>query len=181
MEDNIHEKTFGVNRLSKRAKELTNQSYLVNLRRVICHRLLIELFSFISSAGGKRLRRKASRFQTILLIITGCFLLSSCSGGKKETPVAALPVEVAPVAQKKVPIQLKVIGNVQAYSTVSLKSRIAGQIIRVYFKEGDDVKKGDLLFMIDPRPLEAAVKQSEANLERDMAQVKQAEANLERD
>ena len=142
----------------------------------------MELFSFILSAEGNRLRKKASRFQTILLIIIiGCFLLSSCSGGKKETPVAALPVEVAPVAQKKVPIQLKVIGNVQAYSTVSVKSRVAGQIIRVYFKEGDDVKKGDLLFMIDPRPLEAAVKESEAKLGRDLAMVQQAKANLERD
>ena len=141
----------------------------------------MELFFFISSTEGYRLSKKASRFQTILLIIIGCFLLSSCSGGKKETPVAALPVEVAPVAQKRVPVQLKVIGNVQAYSTVSLKSRVAGQIIRVYFKEGDDVKKGDLLFMIDPRSLEAAVKESEAKLGRDLAMVQQAKANLERD
>jgi multidrug efflux system membrane fusion protein len=93
----------------------------------------------------------------------------------------ALPVEVATVVRKTVPVQLRVIGNVQAYSTVTVKSRVAGQIMRVYFKEGDDVKKGELLFMIDPRPFEAALKQAEANLERDLAQVKQAEANLERD
>jgi multidrug efflux system membrane fusion protein len=127
------------------------------------------------------LRRKASRFQTILLIIIGCFLLSFCSGGKKETPVAHLPVEVAPVVQKKVPIQLKVIGNVQAYSSVSLKSRVAGQIMRVYFKEGDDVKKGNLLFTIDPRVCEAAFKEAEAKLGKDLAMVQQAKANLERD
>jgi len=53
--------------------------------------------------------------------------------------------------------------------------------MQVHFKEGEDVKKGNLLFMIDPRPFEAALKQAEANLERDMAQVRQAEANLERD
>ncbi len=58
------------------------------------------------------------------------------------------------------------------------KTLIGGEIIRVTFKEGQDVKKGDLLFTIDPRPLEAALKQAEANLERDIAQVKQAEADL---
>ena len=109
------------------------------------------------------------------------FLLSSCSGEKKERPVAALPVEVAPVVQKTVPVQLRIIGNVQAYSTVTLKSRVPGQITRVYFTEGQDVTKGELLFMIDPRPFEAALKQAEANLERDLAHVKQAESNLVRD
>ena len=92
-----------------------------------------------------------------------------------------MPVEVATAVQKTVPVQLRAIGNVQAYSTVSVKSRIAGQLMRVYFKEGQDVKNGELLFLIDPRPFEAALKQAEANLERDLAQVKQAEANLERD
>lgn len=115
------------------------------------------------------------------LFILGVFLLSACSGEKRESTVVALPVEVAPVVQKRVPLQVRVIGNVQAYSTVTVKSRVAGQIMRVYFTEGQDVKKSDLLFMIDPRPFEAALKQAEANLERDMAQVKQAEANLERD
>jgi multidrug efflux system membrane fusion protein len=95
--------------------------------------------------------------------------------------VAPSPVEVAPVVQKKVPIQLKVIGNVQAYSSVSVKSRVAGQITRVYFKEGDDVRKGAPLFMIDPRACEAAFKEAEAKLGRDLALVQQAKANLERD
>jgi len=125
------------------------------------------------------MNRKA--FCSSVFIVTGLLLLSSCSGEKGERPVVALPVEVATVVRKTVPVQLRVIGNVQAYSTVTVKSRVAGQIMRVYFKEGDDVKKGELLFMIDPRPFEAALKQAEANLERDLAQVKQAEANLERD
>jgi len=116
----------------------------------------------------------------IISVMIGLFLLSSC-GGKKERPVEAWPVEVAAAVQKTVPVQLRVIGNVQAYSTVSVKSRIAGQLMRVYFKEGQDVRKGELLFTIDPRPFEAALKQAEANLERDIAQVKQAEANIEKD
>jgi multidrug efflux system membrane fusion protein len=123
--------------------------------------------------------RKA--FCSSIFLFIGLFLLSSCSGERKEGPVVALPVEVAPVVQKTVPVQLRIIGNVQAYSTVTLKSRVPGQIMRVYFTEGQDVTKGELLFMIDPRPFEAALKQAEANLERDLAQVKQAEANLERD
>lgn len=92
----------------------------------------------------------------------------------------AWPVEVTAAVQKTVPVQLHAIGNVQAYSTVSVKSRIAGQLMRVYFKEGQDVKTGELLFTIDSRPFESALKQAEANLERDMALVKQAEAALEK-
>jgi membrane fusion protein, multidrug efflux system len=122
--------------------------------------------------------KSSGSFSIFLILLT---FLSTCSGGKKERPAAALPVEIAPAVQKTVPVQLQTIGNVQAYSTVSVKSRIAGQLMRVHFKEGQDVKKRELLFTIDPRPFEAALKQVEANLERDMAQVKQAEANLERD
>ncbi len=93
----------------------------------------------------------------------------------------SVPVTVNTVVQKTVPVQLRAIGNVQAYSTVTIKSKVGGEVVRVHFKEGQDVKKGELLFTIDPRPYEAALKQSEANLERDLAQVKQAKANLERD
>jgi multidrug efflux system membrane fusion protein len=123
--------------------------------------------------------RKA--FCSSIFLFIGLFLLSSCSGEKNERPVVALPVEVAPVVQKTVPVQLRIIGNVQAYSTVTLKSRVPGQVMRVYFTEGQDVTQGELLFMIDPRPFEAALKQAEANLERDLAHVKQAESNLVRD
>src|SRR4030042_6073988 len=99
------------------------------------------------------MNRKA--FCSSLFILTGLFLLSSCSGEKRERPVVALPVEVATVVQKQVPVQLRTIGTVQAYSTVTVKSRVAGQIMRVSFTEGQDVTKGALLFMIDPRPFEA--------------------------
>lgn len=125
-------------------------------------------------------------FQKFLIGLLGwvCFalLLSACSKETSQKPASiSFPVTVSAVTQKAVPVQLRAIGNVQAYSMVTVKSRVPGQIMRVYFKEGDDVKKGSLLFMIDPRPFEATLKQAEANLQRDMAQVKQAEANLERD
>jgi len=85
---------------------------------------------------------------------------------------------VGSVIQKNVPVQIRVIGTVEAYSVVSVKTVVGGELVRVYFTEGQDVKKGDPLFLIDPRPFEAALKQAEANLARDMAQIKQAEAEL---
>jgi multidrug efflux system membrane fusion protein len=127
--------------------------------------------------------KKIEELLLIMILIWAMvlFLLSSCSSEKKERPEVAWPVEVAAVVQKTVPVQLRAIGNVQTYSTVSVKSRIAGQLMRAYFKEGQDVRKGELLFTIDPRPFEAALEQAEANLERDMAQVIQAEAHIQKD
>jgi multidrug efflux system membrane fusion protein len=92
----------------------------------------------------------------------------------------ALPVEVAPAVQKTVPVELRAIANVQAYSTVTVKSKVGGELIRVHFTEGEDVKKGDLLFMIDPRPFEAALNQAEANLQKDLAQAKHAQEDARR-
>ena len=83
----------------------------------------------------------------------------------------AVPVTVATAVQKNVPVQIRAVGNVEPYSTVSIKSQVTGVINQAHFKEGQDVKKGQLLFTIDPRPLEAALKQAEANLARDVAQL----------
>jgi multidrug efflux system membrane fusion protein len=87
---------------------------------------------------------------------------------------------VGTVTEKTVPVELKVIGNVEAYSTVSIKSRLSGQLVQVNFKEGQDVKQGDLLFVIDPRPYEAALRQAEANLARDKALATKAQADAGR-
>ncbi len=88
---------------------------------------------------------------------------------------------VASAVQKAAPIEVRAIGTVEAYTTVSIKSQISGQVQRVHFREGQDVKPGDLLFTIDPRPFESALKQAEATLARDTARAKEAEANLARD
>jgi membrane fusion protein, multidrug efflux system len=88
---------------------------------------------------------------------------------------------VGTVFQKTVPIQVQAIGNVQASTTVAIRSLVAGEIVGVHFTEGQDVHKGDLLFTIDTRPYEASLKQAEANLAKSLAAVKQAEANLARD
>jgi membrane fusion protein, multidrug efflux system len=119
----------------------------------------------------------------LFIFITTSFLiinfLSSCSEPKKP-PILPVPVLVATVTEKTVPVELKVIGNVEAYSTVSIKSRLAGQLVRVNFKEGQDVKEGELIFVIDPRPYEAALRQVEANLERDKALANKAQADAGR-
>jgi membrane fusion protein, multidrug efflux system len=76
---------------------------------------------------------------------------------------------------------VQVIGNVEAYSTISVKAQVTGQLNDVAFHEGDFVKKGELLFTIDQRPLEAALNQSQANVAKDEAALGQAQANLARD
>ncbi len=97
---------------------------------------------------------------------------------KKERPGA--PVRIAKVTQRTIPVRVEAIGAVQANAVVRIKSRVDGQIISAGFKEGQIVKKGDLLFQIDPRPFEAALKQAEANLARDQAQLVKAKSDLER-
>ena len=98
-----------------------------------------------------------------------------------SAPREAAPVIVGRVVQKPVPVELRAIGNVQAYTTVSIKAQISGEVTQVHFVEGQDVKRGHLLFTIDPRPFEAALKQAEANLSQAQAHLKQARANLAKD
>ncbi len=109
-------------------------------------------------------------------------LTTSCSPGsaEKHAMPTSIPVTVAAAEQKDIPIQIRAIGNVEAYSTVSVKTRVKGELSRVYFKEGQEVKKGDLLFMIDSRPFKALLRQFEANLARGTAQMKKAEADVRR-
>jgi multidrug efflux system membrane fusion protein len=90
------------------------------------------------------------------------------------------PVVVTLARSATVPVTLAAIGNVQAYSTVAVKSQVDGQILEVHFKEGQKVKKGDLLFTLDPRPYEAALRQAEANLAKDKALLVKARADVER-
>lgn len=122
------------------------------------------------------------------LCLTACTnsgaITSAAPGGGKGGKKGAggdVPVTVAMAAQKNVPVEVQVIGNVEAYSTITVKAQVGGQLIRVNFKEGDFVRKGDLLFTIDRRPLEAALNQAIANVARDEAALGQAEANLARD
>ena len=91
------------------------------------------------------------------------------------------PVVTAKVTEKDVPIDIQAIGNVEASTTISVRSQVTGQLQDTFFREGDFVKKGQPLFTIDRRPFEAAVAQAEANVTRDKALLAQAEAQLMRD
>lgn len=128
----------------------------------------------------------------LALALAGC---SDGASGKTPQAPPPVPVAVGEAVQKTVPIQVTAVGNVQALTTVGVKAQVNGQVVQVHFKEGQDVKRGDLLFTIDPRPLEAALRQAEATVARGTAQlrqteaavgqreaeVQQAQANLERD
>jgi multidrug efflux system membrane fusion protein len=92
----------------------------------------------------------------------------------------AVPVSVALVAQQSMPVRLRAIGNVEAFATVSVKARVDGQVNTVNFREGDPVKKSEVLFRIDPRPYEAALRQAEANRMRDIAARDQARSQAKR-
>jgi membrane fusion protein, multidrug efflux system len=122
--------------------------------------------------------RKYSRYLIIFSAIATVFF--ACSGKEKQKPRTAVPVAVGEVVQKDVPVQIKTIGNVEAYNSVSIKALVGGEVEGVYFQEGKDINKGDLLFKIDPRPYEAALKQAEAAMARDTAQAKNAEEQAKR-
>lgn len=122
-------------------------------------------------------KKRSSYFRALLLaaIASGLSLLSACVGTKAASaPPAPVPVLAATVEQKDIPLQVHAIGAVEAYSMVSVKTQITGELTGVFFKEGDDVRKGQLLFTIDMRPLEADVRRAEGALARDEAQAQNA-------
>ena len=123
-----------------------------------------------------------SRARLAAWALAAAALLAGCSDSASgRSPAAApppVPVVVGDAVERTVPIQVAAVGNAQAYTSVGIKAQVAGQIVRVHFTEGRDVRAGDLLFTIDPRPVEAALRQAQANVARDTAQLRQAEAAL---
>jgi len=91
-----------------------------------------------------------------------------------------MPVSVATVQTRDLPVYLTGLGSVEAFYTVTVKTRVDGQLVQVNFREGQEVKKGDLLLVIDPRPYEVALAQAQANLAKDEASLKDAKVNLDR-
>jgi membrane fusion protein, multidrug efflux system len=105
---------------------------------------------------------------------------TTSSGDRGSQQAAAVPVATAVAVQKPMPITISVIGTAEAFSTVSVRPQITGELTSVTFKEGDDVRKGQVLFTLDRRPLEAALQQAEAILARDLAQAANAKAQAVR-
>src|SRR5262249_38617070 len=113
------------------------------------------------------------------------FQLTACSekqstAAPKKGEGAGVPVLTAPVVAKTVPLRIQAIGNVEPYATVAVKSRVDGQIVKVLFADGDEVREGQVLFQLDQRPFQAALQQAEANLVRDKAQMDRARTQKDR-
>lgn len=103
-----------------------------------------------------------------------------CSGAKQKPRDERVPVTVAIAERKGVPVQIRAIGRVEPMRTVEIHALVTGQLMRVLFREGQAVARGDRLFQIDPRPYQAALSQAEANLARDQAQLRNAESEAAR-
>jgi membrane fusion protein, multidrug efflux system len=131
------------------------------------------------------LRRRLRPALTLAVALLGAFFLG-CSGGdtKQQKAQAAAPravsVAVAKVQQQDVPVYLSGLGSVTAFNTANIKSRVDGQIMQVNFKEGQNVKQGESLIVIDPRPFQVQLEQMQAQLFKDQAMLRDAKLNLDR-
>ena len=128
--------------------------------------------------------RRLHLYGTCTFLIYGA---AACSGGTpdpaagaKGGPPAAIAVTTSPVVQKPMAVNVRAVGTVEASSTVEVRAQVAGELKTVGFKEGQDVRSGQLLFTIDPQPFEVALRQAEATLARNEAQLKNAEAQRTR-
>jgi multidrug efflux system membrane fusion protein len=109
------------------------------------------------------------------------FMLAACSGNADNSHIpTSAPVTVSIALKKDVPVILKAIGTVEPHNTVSVRARVAGEITKIAFKEGQDVSRGDLLFNIDPRAYQAALEGALADLDRDNARLKSAKEDVRR-
>jgi multidrug efflux system membrane fusion protein len=123
-----------------------------------------------------------SRFQVKLISVLAVLAIAGCRDSAKKTGGAApaVPVQTAVALQKDVPREISSIGTVQAQRSVSVKSQVDGIIAQVNFKEGDDVKVGDLLVTLDRRPFENSLRSAKADLANAKAMAEQAKADLDR-
>jgi membrane fusion protein, multidrug efflux system len=111
------------------------------------------------------------------------FWLMGCTRSRPQTQslrAQAVPVTIGTAVQKSIPVEIAAIGNVEAYSMVEVRPQVTGLVDKVLFKEGQDVKAGDLLFTLDAQPFQAALEQLEANLARDKAQLDNLRAQADR-
>jgi len=144
---------------------------------------------FMSRIDGKRSLARRYVWVVVFCLPLLSFLYVSCASNsstsdrpsKKGLGMGAVPVSVAKVIKMDVPIDIQAVGNVEAYSTVSVKAQISGELTQVLFREGEFVKRGQELFNIDARTYDAQLNQAQANLAKDESTLVQLEANLARD
>ncbi|HZE88311.1 MAG TPA: efflux RND transporter periplasmic adaptor subunit [Verrucomicrobiae bacterium] len=106
----------------------------------------------------------------LIAVLAGLAPLAACSAPAAPAAMPdAVPVLAGSVVRKDVPVEIREIGTVQAYATVGIRAQVSGLLTRVHFREGEDVKAGDLLFALDPRPYETALASARAALDRDTA------------
>jgi multidrug efflux system membrane fusion protein len=146
----------------------------------------------LRAAGATELERMLIASRALagsLLVGAAALAAAGCSGGEAVATVrapgrgaqpAAVPVTVTSVVQKPMPIEIRVIGTAEPYQTVAVHAQITGELTSVNFKDGDEVKKGQVLFTLDRRPLDAALQQAQANLVHDEAQAVNARAQAVR-
>lgn len=127
----------------------------------------------------------SQRLSPYRILAAGAFVISlaGCQTQKTQSagPPPPVPVSIAVAAEQAVPTEVQAVGTVEASSVIQVKSQISGELVKVAFAEGADVKEGDLLFEIDARPYQEALRQAQATLNRDTANLHQAEANREKD
>ena len=147
--------------------------------------LPIQMAARLCLARLRSARFCSARFAITLTLAALASTLISCSGSGGASPAKAnapqtIPVTVAQAQLEDLPIYLNGLGSVTAYFTVGVKSRVDGQLIDVKFKEGEQVTKGALLALIDPRPYQVQLDQAQATLFKDQAALKDAQLNYQR-
>jgi membrane fusion protein, multidrug efflux system len=136
---------------------------------------------FPGGAGAHRARVVRWLLAFFLILTAGCTGDAPGRGGDRPGHRApSFPVTVAKAAVKDVPVELQAVGTVVAYATVTVRAQVEGEVTSVHLAEGQCVRAGDLLFTIDPRPYEVALKQAQANLEKDKAQLENARNQFQR-
>jgi membrane fusion protein, multidrug efflux system len=140
----------------------------------------------LSTTRTRTDRGLALPWATWLGVAALCAFLAGCSTADSKQQKAqaagsrAVSVAIATVQRQDVPVYLTGLGAVTAFNTANIKSRVDGQIMQVNFREGQNVKEGDLLIVIDPRPYQVQLEQMQAQLFRDQAQLRDAKLNLDR-
>ena len=119
-------------------------------------------------------------FLSAFLFVSGCSNKEAVQTSGSPAGRAPAPVVVASVEQRDIPVQIMAIGNVEAYQTVQIRSQVSGQIQKIFFKEGEDVRQGQPLFQLDKRPFQADLEKAIGQMKHDQAQAENSRMQSQR-